>query len=190
MSKTHSKDTNFKSPNKMTLKIHLFSTENYFGHAHLGLIERAETMLREHGLELHCFLSKTPQFLIDLRGSGNGALFLPTDFEAIKARVDEVMGFNKTSTTHLGVVFCNFAGSDHGLTPGKERGWNRPLCLISPTPNKDQVTLLHEMGHAADVHHDEVEHEGKRNFMDRTEPRTLMYRDQIEALAKCFFAGK
>lgn len=60
MSKSHSKDTNFKSPNKMTLKIHLFSTENYFGHAHIGLIERAESMLRAHGLDLHCFLSKTP----------------------------------------------------------------------------------------------------------------------------------
>lgn len=189
MLKTNGKDPNFKNPGSVKLKVQLFSTNNYFGQTYVEVIDRAEKLLAEHGLGIHCFPSKNPAPLIDLEGKGPKGVFWEGDYPIIKARIDEVMGLTRTAQTHLAVVFCTFNESGHGVTPWKKYDWKKPLTLISSRPNDDRVTLLHEMGHAALLDHSHVEHEGALNIMDEGEGRTVIFRDQVEALAKCFFAS-
>lgn len=188
MSKTNAKDTNYVHPKKVSLRVHLFQAPNYFGDSHIRVIEKTEKMLREHGLDLHCWMSKVPMLMMEPGGSGPRGLYVEEDYPNIKARVDEIMGFTKTSLSYVPVVFCNFTESGHGVTPWKKFGWKTPVCLISARPNDDLVTMLHELGHAAGLDHDHA-HDDSRNFMHEGEGRTTMYRGQIEQFAKCYFAG-
>lgn len=187
MSKTHAKDTNYVHPKKVSLRVHMFEAPNYFGDSFIRVIEKTEKMLREHGLDLQCWMTKIPFPMLEPGGSGPRGLYVEDDYPNIKARVEEIMSLSRTNATHVGVVFCNFTESGHGVTPWKKFGWKKPLCLISARPNDDLVTLLHELGHAAGLDHHHS-HGDSQNFMSEGDGRTSMYREQVEQMTKCYFA--
>jgi hypothetical protein len=190
MAKTNARDTKFVNPTKKSLRLQFFVCGNYFGTSYLQLMERAESMLREHGLDLAYFPIRGLLYPLSLaQTSGPRGLIAEEDYGNIKAYVDMVMTSFSTINTHLAVVLCNYTDLGHGLTPWKRFGWAKPLVLISPRPNDDNVTLLHELGHAADLGHENDKVNEERNFMDPVESRTTMYRFQIEKLASAYFAG-
>jgi hypothetical protein len=63
------------------------------------------------------------------------------------------------------------------------------MCLVGPTVAGDNVTLLHEVGHAAGLDHDKTSTDPKnRNFMHEAETRTTMMKWQIQKMGSAFYA--
>ncbi|MDX2039095.1 MAG: hypothetical protein SFX72_20785 [Isosphaeraceae bacterium] len=190
MAKKNERDINFVNPTKKSLRLQFFIYGNYFGNSYLKLMDRAESMLREHGLDLGYYPIRGLLIPLALpHTSGPRGLIAEEDYGNIKSFVDTFMKATSTVETHLAVVLCNYTDLGHGLTPWKRFGWSKPLVLISPRPNDDNVTLLHELGHAADLGHEIDKVNNQRNFMDPVESRTTMYRFQVEKLAGAYFAG-
>ncbi len=92
----------------------------------------------------------------------------------------------------VSVIFCEYAAGGAGVTPSESKvGAASPACLISMAAMnmKDKMTILHEMGHAAlypDTSHDLSE---AGNLMHEADGRTFLYRYQVEAFGKAFFAN-
>jgi hypothetical protein len=60
--------------------------------------------------------------------------------------------------------------------------------LVDPGAAGDNVTLLHEVGHASGLDHDKTSIDAKnRNFMHEANTRTTIFKFQIDKLAKAFF---
>jgi hypothetical protein len=92
------------------------------------------------------------------------------------------------------VPFHNVNGpAAKGITWGKPRTgsvdgvpWLTFVLINSEALAPDQVTLLHEMGHGANLNHNRND---TVNFMAYGTKRTVMYEDQVKQLARSYFCG-
>src|SRR5262249_49004241 len=152
-------------------------------------LRRAKEMLAEHGLGLTTWptAGKSSQVTLEVPDR----LLEREDYDkVIDAATDVLSGAGVTG--HLVVVFCEFRFPAAGLTvqTTSTRCLTRPFCMVQAAVSSDNVTLLHEVGHAAGLDHDKTSTDAaRRNFMHEATTRTTMMRWQVEKLAGAFFTG-
>jgi hypothetical protein len=187
--------TDYRHPDNVRVRVALFWLKNFFGNKDHAVITRADELLNEHNLGLDCWPSrgKSTKTTIDFPDR----LVEEEDYPALRDTVFQILIGEKKHRDHCAVLFCNFRESGAGVTKwstGEKTSakcWDRPLCLVSPTPNKDYVTLLHEVGHGAHLPHDRTSTDAdNRNFMHEAETRTQMYKWQILKMVGAFYAKK
>jgi hypothetical protein len=177
-------DPAYVHPKKINLHVQLFQAQNYFGSVHVNAISKAESMLREHGLDLKCVPNKTLNMLpLDLVGTGKNGTFARSDYHAIRQETDFQMRL-LGGPERLAIVFCQLEFISYGETPFEKTMWRRPFSLVSATFDGDSITMLHEMGHAAGLEH----LHGVTSFMKEGGSRDAMLKTQILKLTKAFFA--
>jgi hypothetical protein len=91
----------------------------------------------------------------------------------------------------VSVIFCEFDAGGVAITPPSSKvGAASPACLISMAAMtmRDKMTILHEMGHSAlyPVQAHDTSEPG--NLMQEADGRTYLFRYQVEAFGKAFFA--
>jgi hypothetical protein len=180
--------TNFKNPKRIRLTAACVYLESYFKEGDRGMIAKARKVLDEHNIELDVFqgfgtktswntIPNTSEPIADNRDA-----YLAV-YRAAKAKISQMgCGF----VIPLPIVFCQFNHSGYAIAPRAEGVLNR-FCMISPNGNADLMDVLHEIGHAAGLSHDEVVPD-PRNFMHQASPRSTVYKFQVEAFAKAPFA--
>jgi len=182
------RDPHFRNPKRVRLTIACIYLDNYFKDDDQGIIAKARDMLDEHNLQLDVWPTDPRKQKFNTLPYGPNPV--PHDskaYKALRAAVDKkIKQGGCTFSLPLPIVFCQFQYSGYGITPHAMKKLTH-ACLISPTVNNDKVTLIHEMGHAAELGH--AHGAGNRgNFMHEAEPRSTMYRFQVEQMAKAMYA--
>jgi hypothetical protein len=182
------RDTDFRNPKRVRLTIACVYLSNYFPKDDQGVIAKARAILDEHNLDVDVWPDNGKKQAINtLAYSADPVPHDDEAYKALRAAVDEkIKKGGCTFVIPLPIVFCQFQYSGHGTTPHAMKKLTH-ACLISTTVNNDKVTLVHEMGHAAGLGHENGQ--GNRgNFMHEAEPRSQMYRFQVEKMAKAMYA--
>jgi hypothetical protein len=151
------------------------------------LIERAEAMLKEHGFGLDCWPSRTRTAFSAIQFNG---LLERRDYDFLIAKASDVLPKGQ-ATRYLRIFFGQYRGFSNGVTVwSTERVClTQPICLVDPGVSGDNVTLLHEVGHAAGLDHETFSTDPmNRSFMNEANTRTRMFRFQVDKLAQAFFA--
>ncbi|MEO5860086.1 MAG: hypothetical protein ABIR33_14195 [Pyrinomonadaceae bacterium] len=185
------KSTTFKNPKRTKLNIACVYLTNYFKGDDQGEVAQAQTILDSHNLQLEVW----PQG--GIKYSGNTLEYpepVPHDsyddavnresYKALVVSARSLIASKVTFSTYLTVVFGQFKHPGIGITP-QGMPITTPLCIISPNANLDKMDLIHEMGHAADVHH---ENSLAKNFMNQASGRSEMMKFQIEKMARSWYA--
>ncbi len=160
-----------------------------------GNFEAARTLLEKHNIGLNVWP----------RGGGrqpvNSLITSPYDkpIQDTKAAYQQlardVSNWIKSRATGypflVPVIFCEFEAGGVAITPHSSKiGAASPACLISMSAMsmKDQMTILHEMGHAAlyPVYAHDTGVPG--NLMQAADGRTFLLRYQVEAFSTAFYA--
>lgn len=180
--------TDYKNPKRVRLTVACVYLESYFEKGDRGMVAKARKVLDEHNIELDVFegfgtktgwntIPNTTEPIPDSKDSYKAL------YKAAKAKIKQMgCGF----IIPLPVVFCQFAHDGYAIAPKVEGELTR-LCMISPSGNSDLMDVLHEIGHAAGLGHDEFVPD-PRNFMHRASPRSTIYKFQVEAFAKAPFS--
>lgn len=180
--------TDYKSSKRVRLTVACVYLESYFKDTDRGMVAKARDVLDQHNIELDVF----PGF-----GVKNSWNTIPNTTEPIAAETaayKSIYQAAKAKIKQMGcffviplpVVFGEFANSGYGIAP-KVPGELTRLCMISATGNSDQMDFLHEIGHAAGLGHEEAVN-SPRNFMHTANPRSSIYKFQVEAFAKAPFS--
>lgn len=180
--------TDYRSPNRVRLTVGCVYLETYFKDTDRGMVAKAREVLDQHNIELDVFPGfGTKSSWNTIPNSGERIADEPEAYKSIyqaaKAKLKQ-MGCN--FTIPLPVVFGEFLCGGYAIAP-KVPGELTRLCMISATGNSDQIDFLHEIGHAAGLGHEEAIN-SPRNFMHRANPRSTMYKFQVEAFAKAPFS--
>jgi hypothetical protein len=112
-------------------------------------------------------------------------------YQALRKRVNEWIQNRAPGYPFIvPIIFCEFDAGGVAITPHSTKvGAATPACLISMSNEsmKDKMTILHEMGHA--VEYPKYHHHGTAgNLMHEADGRTFMFKHQVEAFGKAFFA--
>jgi hypothetical protein len=160
-----------------------------------GNFQAAKTLLDKHNIGLNVWpagggkqsVNSLPLSLYDKPIAKNK--------DAYQQLVKDVSSWIKNRATGypflVPVIFCEFEARGVAITPHESKmGAATPVCLISMSAMtmKDKMTVLHEMGHAAlypDPSHDSTQ---PGNLMQDADGRTFLFRYQVEAFAKAYFA--
>lgn len=181
-------DTSFQLPKRVRLTVACVYLDNYYPKDDQGVIAKAKSLLADYGIQLALWPDNGQKFPFNtLKMSWDQVPHEPGAYRALRAAVDDNIKNNGcTFVIPLPVVFCQFQHPGHGITPPDMKKLTR-ACLISTSVNKDKITMVHEMGHAASLDHEHGDgHRG--NIMHEAEPRSFMYRYQGERMAKAMFA--
>jgi hypothetical protein len=185
------KDTGFSSSKRVKLNIVCVYLTNYFKPDDQGEVGQAKKVLDSHNLQLEVW----PQGGVKYAGN---TLEYPDpvphdsyDDEANKKtyrdllnRARSLVSGKVSFSVYATIVFGQFQHPGIGITPPK-MPITTPLCIISPNANPDKMDLLHELGHAADLHHEDSI---SKNFMNQTNGRSEMMKFQVEKMAKSWYA--
>lgn len=179
--------TDFRNPKRVRLTIACIYLNSYFKNDDQGVVAKAREVLDKHNIELDVFplsLVKTSYNTIPY------SKLIKDEPEAYKelydAAKEKIKQMGCTFVIPLPVVFGQYECGGYGIAP-KVPGRLTRLCMISPTVNNDKMTLIHELGHAAGLNHDLIPGP-PRNFMHEADTRTVMYKYQVEAMAKAPFS--
>jgi len=77
-----------------------------------------------------------------------------------------------------------------GFTPRDARGKAFVMINTSIAPAPDNVTLLHEIGHAAGIEPSDTREGDLNNFMSNGNNRSVIREDQLKKLSNAYFATK
>ncbi len=184
-------DLGYRLPKKVTLNIAVFYTATYSGADDRGTIKAAKDLLETHNIDLNVFPSGAAK-----KATGMTLAHLTEPIrhtpEAYKSLRDDVQAMMRGSTmaVYAPVVFSRYDHPGYGIAPP----WFKRItngCLIAPEGNKDQMDLLHELGHCAmkcsNADHMRGE-EHRKNVMAEADGRSSLYRFQVEAFGKAMFA--
>ena len=183
-----SKSTTFKNPKRNRVNIACVYLTNYFAADDQGEIAQAKTVLDDHNLQLEVWgAAKTSLNTLNYpdpvpHDAYDDAVNKAT-YTALVKSARLLISKNCPFSTFLTVVFGQFKHPGIGITP-PGMPTMAPLCLISPNPNKDKMDLLHEMGHAASLHHESA----ATNFMNLASGRSEMMKFQVEKIANSYYA--
>ncbi len=180
--------TTYTQPGNLRIRLGLFWVSNYFGGTDQLVLRRSEEMLSEHGLGLDLWPSRTRTDQSVLQFGDR--LVEREDYDSLRSRAAAILS-DAGKDKYLPVLFCQFRYTANGLTVWDTQllCWVIPMCLVSPTVAGDNVTLLHEVGHAAGLGHDKTSTDPKsRNFMHEAETRKTMMKWQIQKMANAFYA--
>lgn len=186
-----SKDTNFKNPNRNKLNIVCVYLTNYFKTDDQGEVGQAKSILNSHNLQLEVWPQNGAKY------EGNTLVYpepVPHDafddaankatYLDLLTRARNLVNSKVTFSVYATVVFGQFKHPGIGITP-PGMPTTTPLCIISPNANPDKMDLLHELGHASGLHHEDAL---SKNFMNQTSGRSEMMRFQVEKMAKSWFS--
>ena len=179
--------TNYRLNKRIRLTIACLYLNSYFAANDRGVIAKAREVLDQHNIQLDVF----PEY--GLKTSWNTLSYdksvkdEPEAYkELYKAAKEKIKQMGCTYIIPLPVIFGQYESGGYAIAP-KVPGELTRLCMISPTGNADKMDLLHELGHAAELHHDTTDG-SPRNFMHVANPRSVMYKYQVEALGKAPFS--
>lgn len=180
--------TNYRSPKRVRLTVGCVYLETYFENTDRGMIAKAREVLDKHNIELDVFPGcETKSSWNTIPNSTERIADEPEAYKVIyKAAKAKLRQMGCGYVIPLPVVFGEFLCGGYAIAP-KVPGELTRLCMISATGNSDKMDLLHEIGHAAGLGHDEVK-DYPHNFMHRANPRSTLYKFQVEALAKTHFS--
>src|SRR4051794_24861742 len=185
---------NYKQPGDLKVRLTLFWAASVKSDPAKRLVDVATRMLKEHGIGIDVYQTslKTP------------AMTLPGD-RSMPAMSDEFDAYANVlrhqchqiyqdARPRLPVIFVPFSGARGGEPCDvngvcmKNKGWMSYVIINSDLTSKDGVTLLHEIGHAADLGHQGTgTSDAVENFMNYGENRTNMTAIQVKAIAKGYF---
>lgn len=183
-----SNSTTFRNLKRNRLNIACVYLTNYFQSDDQGEIAKAKAVLDRHNLQLEVWgAEKTSQ----------NTLYYPdpvphdayddaankATYTALVKSARSLISPRCSFSTFLTVVFGQFQHPGIGITP-PGMPTTMPLCLISPNVNPDKMDLLHEMGHAASLHHESP----AANFMNLASGRSEMMKFQVEKMAASWYA--
>lgn len=183
-------DKNYKHSKSVKLKIVMVYLKSYFEKDDQGIVLKARNMLKEHNLDLDIWPNqdgkKEAANTLDFGSMAENPIKHKQEaYKELRKRVKEHIGSRCTFSLYVPVIMCQFEHPGYGITPSMIKDVTAG-CLIAPTLNKDKVTLVHELGHCAGLDHLDDLHLG--NFMHEAEPRSFMYRYQVEKMATSNFA--
>jgi hypothetical protein len=111
----------------------------------------------------------------------------PEDYAKVyKMAKDKLKQMGCTFIIPLPVVFGQYRYSGYGIAP-RVPGQLTRLVMLHPTGNADELDLLHEIGHASELHHD-LQDQPARSFMHTANPRSVMFKYQVEAVGRAPFS--
>jgi hypothetical protein len=187
------KDTNFRNEKRIKLNIACVYLTNYFKSDDQGEVGQAKSVLDSHNLQLEVWPEGGKKY------AGNTLIYpdpVPHDayddeknkatYRDLLAKARSLIGSKCPLSVYVTVVFGQFQHPGIGITP-PGMPITTPLCIISPNGNADKMDLLHEIGHAADIHHEDSI---AKNFMNQTNGRSEMMKVQVEKMAKSWYAVK
>lgn len=186
-----SKDTNFRNPKRVRINIACVYLSNYFLSDDQGAVAKAKSVLDSHNLQLEVWppgATKTPANTLTYpdpvpHDAYDDAANKVT-YKDLLTRARNLVATKVPMSVFATVVFGQFKHPGKGIAPPSV-GLVTPLCIISPNPNTDRMDVLHELGHASDLHH---EMSYSKNFMNPTDGRSEMMKFQVEKMAKSWFA--
>ena len=185
-------DQSYRLPKRVTLNVAAVYLPTYKESNDFGNFKAAEALLEKHNIGLQ---------LWPAGGAKLKHYSLPIYSELIKDEravyqqlAKDVFEFLKNKAPGYPfvqpVVFCDFQVSAVAITPHASKvGLATPLCLVSSRIQtmKDNMTILHEMGHA--VLYPDASHAAKRgDLMHEADGRKYMTKKQVEAFGKAYFA--
>lgn len=191
-------DRDYRLPKRVTLNVAAIYLPTYRKSDDGGNFKAAEKLLEHHNIGMQLWPAGGAKQSInsftlydkpyDKKIPDNGSAY-----RKLRKDVNARMSQNKATGYPflVPIIFCDFVAGGKAITPhGTKVGAASPACLIriSGAATTDQMTVLHEMGHAVlypDPDHDNYE---RGNLMHEAEPRSFMYRYQVEAFGKAFFA--
>lgn len=180
--------TTFKSPKRIRLTVACVYLESYFKSDDRGLVARARDVLDRHNIELDVFQGfGTKTAWNTLPDSEALIKDNPDSYKALyKAAKSKIRQMGCSFVIPLPIVFGQFECGGYAIAP-RVPGELTRLCMISPEGNSDKMDLVHEIGHAAGLGHELVEAAG-RSIMHVANPRSQLYKYQVEAFAHAPFA--
>ena len=187
------KSTTFRNPRRVKLNIACVYLTNYFLPDDQGGVAATKTALDGHNLQLEVWppgggKSSANTLIYPYQEVPHDAYDDAVNRATYKALLNSARDLVKNRVTfsnYLTVVYGQFKHPGKGITP-PGMPTTTPLCIISPNPNNDKVDLLHEMGHAADLHHEEGI---AKNFMNTANGRSEMMKFQVEKMAKSWYSA-
>jgi hypothetical protein len=186
-----SKATNFKNPKRIRLNIACVYLTNYFLADDQGEVNQAKKALDDHNIQLEVWppgAMKAPANTLTypepVRHDSYDDAANKVTYTDLLTRARNLVSSKVPFSVFATVVFGQFTHPGIGITPPSV-GLITPLCIISPNGNADKMDLLHELGHASDLHHEDPI---PKNFMNQTNGRSEMMRFQVEKMAKSWFA--
>jgi hypothetical protein len=180
-------DTGYRIPKRVRLTVACIYLDTYYKNDDQGVIRKAVEMLDAANIELALWPDNGQKFAFNTLSYGAPVPHDSAAYKALRADVDQkIRRAGCPFVLPLPVVFCQYQSRGYGITPFAMKTITH-ACLISPVVNQDLVTMVHEIGHAAGLDHEEGDL-NKGNFMHEADPRSNMYRYQVEALARAAFA--
>ena len=185
-------DTNFRLANRVTLNIAVIYLPTYFQADDMGNLSAAKDLLEKHNIGLQVWPlggGKSSTNSLPLSVYENPIPDTHDAYQQLRRDVNQLIQQRATGYPFVQpVIFCQYVHPGHGVTPpGTKIGAPPAACLVSPNPQKDKMTVLHELGHAAGLDHQKDKADAK-NVMFETDGRENLYRFQVEAFSKAFFA--
>lgn len=184
--------TDFKNPKSITLKIGVVYLDSYKNADDQGLIAKTREVLAKYNIKLDVF----PE---NVHKSAFNTIYSNETIKDDKEIYTRVYKAAKEKLKQMGcpyaipqpVVFGQKECGGYGIAPRVTGQLTPRLIMIQPgVVNADKMTLLHELGHVAGLEHD-LTKGSPRNFMHEADAdlaRTVIYKYQVEALAKVSFA--
>jgi hypothetical protein len=174
---------NYKHPGNVVVGLTIFKTTGMSKDFVARYVEVAKKMLKEHGLGLDVYTHATKL---------DWTLPLQTIEQVLELRMLGHKAY-QDERPRLPIFFAPMHYSTHttGQTYPKTN-WLPFVVINSEEESQDGVTLLHEMGHAADVPGRKDAPVGKddvvHNFMEYGDNRNDMHKQQVIAIAKAYFS--
>jgi hypothetical protein len=185
-------ETDYVVPGAKQVRLTLFWGDNYFDTSYRDCIATTRSMLDQHGLKLDLVPGgggPTDQFRIEVPVKADGLLH-EEDYNEVRNRCAAKFD-DQAADPHkqrLPIIFCQFKRAAHGLTI-PTTPW-LPFCLVDAVA--DEVTMLHEAGHASGLPHLTTSSKvgQPQNFMfDGGGDRSLMHKAQLQVFAKAYFVS-
>ncbi len=185
-------DTNFRLHKRVTLNVAALYLPSYFLPDDHGTLKAARTLLEAHNIGLRIWPYAGEKTSVNTLLDNRYRDPIPHRRDAYQQlRKDVNARISNRATGYpflVPVIFCQFIYPGHGITPPESKIGAQPAaCLISPNPQKDRMTVLHEMGHSAQCHHMKGKQHAK-NVMHERDGRDNLYKTQVEMFSKAFFA--
>lgn len=181
-------NTTYRNPKRIRLTIGCVYLSTYYTHDDRGVIAKAREVLDRHNIELDVFPANGAKSPFNTINHDQLPKDTMEDYTVIynmaKAKLKQ-MGC--TFAIPLPVVFGQYKSYGYGIAPKVHKQHLTRLVMIAPTGNADKMDLLHEIGHAAELQHDNRDGP-PRNFMHEASPRSVMYQYQVQAVAKALFS--
>jgi hypothetical protein len=184
----------YRHPGNVKLKLTVFKSKNIKTNFISSYVAKATSMLAEHGLGLNIYNAPDLDFgkpisqIVAEKDEDNQH---KKDARAIRGLAHQAYN---SPEGRLPVIFVPFdVGPARGITIS-DTEWMPFVLINSESQSADNVTMLHEMGHAAKIRAQLVDIKEKkpnalRNIMTYDDDRNNINKMQVLDFAKCYFAG-